>query len=532
VVDTGGGWQAFYKLAEPIDAQGEGKLLLERWQTTSARIASESGVHLDNTADLARLLRMVGSVNTKFPEGSQPTVQTIFLDPSRQYGLDDLDEVLDMPEVRAEPVELDPARPGDDYSAQATVADLETLLVEIGMGDFRDGHTDLRRFSRPGKAKATTGSIYDDADALRVVFWSSDAEVTSHGIEPRRPYTAFQLRTLIRQRSDTSEAFTATAAELRTEGYGAQPVIEVTVDGQPVEPFPAGLRSNDTDNAERFLHLHRDRVRYVMAWKSWLIWDGTLWQSDPDAVLAHELAKEVSRHLYLELGAPGLDEDRRKRAAQWAATSASASKIAAMVKLARGMPGVIVDHEDLDNDPWALGVANGWIDLRDGSFHAPNPAKLMTLVAPVAFDPDAKAPRWEKALAEWLPDPEVRAYFQRLVGEAIVGTVRDHLLVLIYGRGRNGKGTAIDTLANMLGPYFVPPHKSLLLQLKHDSHSTEKAALFRIRLAVAAETESTIKLAEASVKELTGGDRLSARRLYENPCATAHSCLHRLGENL
>jgi putative DNA primase/helicase len=81
----------------------------------------------------------------------------------------------------------------------------------------------------------------------------------------------------------------------------------------------------------------------------------------------------------------------------------------------------------------------------------------------------------------------------------------------------NGKGTAIDTLANMLGPYFVPPHKSLLLQLKHDSHSTEKAALFRIRLAVAAETESTIKLAEASVKELTGGDRLSARRLYENP---------------
>jgi len=55
------------------------------------------------------------------------------------------------------------------------------------------------------------------------------------------------------------------------------------------------------------------------------------------------------------------------------------------------------------------------------------------------------------------------------------------------------------------------------MQQRTDTHSTEKAQLFRARLAVAAETEGSVKLAEASVKELTGGDRLSARRLYENP---------------
>ena len=137
VVDSGGGWYPIWKLAEPIDAQDDGRLLLDRWQTTWTRIADESGVHLDNTADLPRLLRMVGSVNTKFPEGSRPTVQVIFLNASRQYGFDELDEVLDMPEVRPQRVELNPTRAGDDYSITATVRDLEGLLAEIGMGSFR-----------------------------------------------------------------------------------------------------------------------------------------------------------------------------------------------------------------------------------------------------------------------------------------------------------------------------------------------------------------------------------------------------------
>jgi putative DNA primase/helicase len=177
---------------------------------------------------------------------------------------------------------------------------------------------------------------------------------------------------------------------------------------------------------------------------------------------------------------------------------------------------VLLDHELLDADPWALGIENGWINLKDGTFNQPDPGKLMTMQAPVTFVPEATAPRWEQGLAEWLPDPEVRSYFQRLVGEAVVGTVRDHLLVLIYGGGGNGKGTAIGTLAKTLGRYFVVPDKSLLISSKKDGHPTAKASLFRARLAVAAETDRGSKLSEEQVKELTGGDRLGARRMYED----------------
>ena len=58
---------------------------------------------------------------------------------------------------------------------------------------------------------------------------------------------------------------------------------------------------------------------------------------------------------------------------------------------------------------------------------------------------------------------------------------------------------------------------SLLQKTQHKQHDAVKAALFRIRLAVASETEKRIPLEEANVKNLTGKDRITACRKYENP---------------
>jgi putative DNA primase/helicase len=287
-----------------------------------------------------------------------------------------------------------------------------------------------------------------------------------------------------------------------------------------IDLFPNGLKHTDADNSERLTHLHRDRIRYVAAWRQWFVWNGLKWETDPDAVLVTELAKDVSKRLFYELSKTEItssNEKERAAATAWARQSANRSRLDAMVKLAKGIPGIITSHIDFDTDHWAMGVGNGWINLETGTFHEPDPAKLMTLHSDVKWNPQATAPTWEQALEQWLPNLEVRRYFQRIVGEASVGAVREHLLVLIYGDGGNGKGTAIGALAKTFGPYFVVPDKSLLVTLKGDRHPTEKAALFRKRLAVAAETDHGARLAEAQVKELTGGDQLQARRMYENP---------------
>jgi putative DNA primase/helicase len=163
-------------------------------------------------------------------------------------------------------------------------------------------------------------------------------------------------------------------------------------------------------------------------------------------------------------------------------------------------------------------VANGVIDLRDGTLRAPDPADMMTMQSPVPFEPEAQAPRWERALAEWFPDADVRSYVQRLAGAALVGRQRDHVVIIHIGSGRNGKGTFVRGLSVPFGPYAGPIHLSLLVQAKHGEHDTVKADLFRRRLAIAVETERQgHHLAEASVKNLTGGDRIYCRRMHQDP---------------
>jgi putative DNA primase/helicase len=57
----------------------------------------------------------------------------------------------------------------------------------------------------------------------------------------------------------------------------------------------------------------------------------------------------------------------------------------------------------------------------------------------------------------------------------------------------------------------------LLITQRSDQHDTIYANLFRKRLAVASETDAGAKLADEKIKNLTGGDRLSGRRMREDP---------------
>jgi putative DNA primase/helicase len=136
---------------------------------------------------------------------------------------------------------------------------------------------------------------------------------------------------------------------------------------------------------------------------------------------------------------------------------------------------------------------------------------------PVGYEPDAPATRWERALVEWFPDSDIRDYVQRVAGAMLVGVQIDHVFVIHVGTGGNGKGTFIRAIGRVLGPYWVEVHLSLLVETRHREHDTVKADLFRTRLAVAAETERKVRLAEASVKNLTGGDRIRARRMKQDP---------------
>lgn len=272
----------------------------------------------------------------------------------------------------------------------------------------------------------------------------------------------------------------------------------------------------DAGNSTRLVNLHGHRLRFIPPWGRWLVETAGFWALDHRDVGVRELAKDVGRQLKTEAAAEP-DHKTAARLFAFALRSLNAPAIAAMVDLARGIEGVPLDHEQLDANGWLLGVQNGVIDLRSGRLRPAKPSDLITMQCPTPWDEEARAPRWSQAMEQWFPDAAVRGYVQRVAGSALVGAQRDHIFVIHFGGGRNGKGTFTRAQLRVLGPYACVIHLSLLVEVRHKDHDTVKAALFRKRLAIASETQRRMRLDEASVKNLTGGDRITARRMREDP---------------
>jgi len=285
----------------------------------------------------------------------------------------------------------------------------------------------------------------------------------------------------------------------------------------PVIPLRSVETLTDSGNATRLVRLHGDRLHHLPLWGKWTVCgpDG-FWGIDHGNVRVRELAKDVGADLKDE-AAKMTDKDDAKRVFSFAFQSLNARGISGMVDLARGIPGMPLDHEELDANGWLLGVQNGVVELDTGKFREADPKDLMTMQCSVPWDENATAPRFERAMQEWFPDAETRGYVQRAAGSVLLGAQRDHVFLIHYGGGRNGKGTFIRAITRVLDAYASVIHLSLLVETKYSGHDTIKADLFRSRLAVAAETAKRVRLDEASVKNLTGADRITARRMREDP---------------
>ena len=111
----------------------------------------------------------------------------------------------------------------------------------------------------------------------------------------------------------------------------------------------------------------------------------------------------------------------------------------------------------------------------------------------------------------------MRDYLARLLGHGLEGRVVSHILAILCGAGANGKGTLINhAVLPALGDYADAADADLLTARTFDAHPTGTADLYGLRLAVLHESDAGRRLAEGTVKRLTGGDRLKARRMRED----------------
>jgi putative DNA primase/helicase len=297
-------------------------------------------------------------------------------------------------------------------------------------------------------------------------------------------------------------AYRSTASHER----GMERVRQVLDDDRPMtEKHRGQLRI-----AERLAAGYADRLLHVTG-LGWHAWDGCRWVPDERgeatrAVMATlKAAIQEAAYLDREDRDPLLADVRRCE---------SAAGVRGVLELASVLPAFAAAIADLDRDPYVLNTLTGTVDLQTGLLRPPSPADRITKVTGAGYNPDEAGSSWETFLEQVLPDVEVRGFVQRLMGLALLGKVPEHILPLFTGVGQNGKSTFITAVLGAFGDYSIAADPELLVDQK--AHPTNKADLLGVRLAVCVETDSGRPLAVATVKQLTGGDRIRARRMRQD----------------
>jgi putative DNA primase/helicase len=270
----------------------------------------------------------------------------------------------------------------------------------------------------------------------------------------------------------------------------------------------------DLGNARRLVDRHGDNVRFIPEWRKWIVWQKGRWELDMDGAVMR-LAKATVEAMYTEALALTKEQDRAALL-RHALRSQAEARLKAMVALAETEVVVVVPASKLDADPWVLGVENGVIDLRTGTFRQARREDLITKRANVSFDPTASCPNWLKFLDTVTgSNPDLQAYVRRVVGYTLTGSVGEEVLFVLYGTGSNGKSTFRETLHAILGDYALAADAALLTERKKQGGATEEIARLKGRRLVAVnETAENDHLNEARVKFITSQDTISARNLY------------------
>jgi putative DNA primase/helicase len=308
------------------------------------------------------------------------------------------------------------------------------------------------------------------------------------------------------------------AEEIAKLATNAEKSVEEQRAGQVNGAAKIEERCTDIANAEGFVGMFGEQFCYVPEKSALTVWDGERWNIGENAAHAVKtLAMDYAKTKFDE--AKNAPEHERARLGKHAIYSNNSRGVESFLRLVPGVRGVAVSIQKFDSAPDSLNVLNGTIDLRTGELKPHRRKDCHTKLAQAVYDPDAKAPRWESFLTEiFKGDAELVSYMQRAIGYSLTGRTREEVFFLLYGDGRNGKGTMVETLQAMLGDYADTVAPEVLLQKNESGGNTpELAKLKSIRFAPSSETDTKRKLAEALVKRITGGDLITACAKYGHP---------------
>lgn len=304
----------------------------------------------------------------------------------------------------------------------------------------------------------------------------------------------------------------------QARGFGfsdATSDFEAIEDARADEPAAVAPDYSDRGLAETIIAARKSVLRFVPATGTYLVWDGSRWKVDAD-LLAESIIDDELRIIGDRVMRHGVTEKEKREALALATRLCGAGTASSVATVARRNRALAVPVERLDHDPWLLNTPGGIVDLTTGVLGSANPDALCTkstAVAPASMH----TPRWSAFLDEATAgDVDLVGFLRRLSGYCLTGSTREQQLTFIHGKGGTGKSVFLKTIAGVLAEYTRNATMETFTASNTEKHSTDVAMLLGARLVTASETTAGKRWDEARVKQLTGGDTVTARFMRQD----------------
>lgn len=276
---------------------------------------------------------------------------------------------------------------------------------------------------------------------------------------------------------------------------------------------------DDMGNAARLFDLFGDEVRYCYTERKWYFYNGMKWQVDSIGTM-QRLADKSIQAMKAEAKVYALaDEnegtDMLKAFEKHLKTSRSN-------KAKKNMLGELEHHvpllpSQMDKHRMALNTPGGVINLNDGTVHAHKPELYFTKITTVDCSQTAECPLWLKFLDEIFGgDKDLIRYVQKAVGYSLTGSTAEQCTFFLYGTGKNGKSTFLEVIRDIFGDYAanIQPETLMIKNSASNGINSDIARLKGARLVTSVEPNEGVRLNEGLLKQLTGDDVVTARKLY------------------
>ena len=181
-------------------------------------------------------------------------------------------------------------------------------------------------------------------------------------------------------------------------------------------------------------------------------------------------------------------------------------------------------EEKIDTRPELLCFKNGVIDFKTKTFRRGQPDDNLSKTTKIDYIPldqerhRALIDEINEFMAQLFPEAELREYMWEHLASTLIGTNREQTFNIYIGGGSNGKSKLIELMSACLGEYKAVLPITAVTQKRAmiGGASPELAVLKGVRYAVMQEPTKGDRINEGILKEITGGDDMTARALFKN----------------